>query len=883
MKNKKILALVLAVALMVTQFAMLSSVNVSAVAALSGRSDFITGVSVHPTPGYDTYKRPYNVVLDAASLGSKVVRTGTVSTQYDQIFADMAYKNGMQVMFVMDLTSFKDGNSFKTPAQIGDAGYTAIYNKFYAQAELLKDYDGYIQMGNELDAVMKSSNFGTYGGKNTSNYGNVDALAVAVYAAHKGVQDANTANGSNVKTVFNFAFNHYGLLTKVKNVNIDPTLWSFTSETGTVHATWDYIGLNYYSNMYDDEVYSTILSELDSNFTQKVIITESNLTPTSKSGSTIYYAQNVSWLENFVRACYADSNVAGFIAYELYDESEREGNSFNREAYFGLINKDGNKKGSFTRLCELYGGDTSIPLAKNRSVITAAPAKSEYAEIDILEGVVSSEWHPYYSNTKDNLYVDLNDTPVNLSEVSCFEFDIFIEDYASFAAAVAGKRINFVLSSDASKSDSTHRARYDFASQVTKNGWNHITLDKGNYWSKDSSFTYNSVKWAMIVFQDGGSAPNPIAGQKVAIANVVASPAEIDRVPATPDNFVQAISMEGKRTDWGASTFADVNNKVYVDLESSVNTKVAQFIEFDIYIADQAAFHSAFDSHAPRFYESSADNKNNNRRVFNFADQITKDGWNHIALNRDCRVSSDSTAQESIKHVGLACFSNTGDSNPLKNVPVRIANICSTDAPAYPDYAVEGTAICTRLRNYENGSDGNKTGMTTYQAFDDKKEASLPARDWSSRLDFSTCDQIELDFWCASYPAFASNISGHTFYLVIMTKGNNTNYRARYAIGDQITKNGWNHIVVNKSANTSGQTPDFTQVSGFYFSFWGVTGNLPSQANPVFATNVCGTMSEINRPPVYPDYPTLPIHAAGRDYNPSSNRIAKYHYFADKP
>ena len=1007
MKNKKLFALILAVVLLVTQFATVGTVY--AVSALSGRSDFEYGINIHQSHGYAEYTKPYDAVLESEALGATLIRTGTESDDYDAAFAELANRHGMNVMFHMSLGSaLKNGNTIKTPEQVGYDAFQAIYDKFYSKANALKNYDCYIQIGNELDNSYKISG---RTGTESSHYNSVQSLAIAIYLANKAVHDANTDNGSTIKTVLNFAFYHYGFFDALKAVKINPGTYTVqSSSSGAVYADWDIIGWDYYSNMYDDATYQSILPTVKSKYSSKnIIVCESNLTPQSKNGNgTINYAQNVSWLDDFVRYCYNDSKVIGFCAYELYDQAHYEDDlTFHQEAHFGLIDNSGNKKDTYNLFRDLYGG-TGVVAARTVSAAPAAPANIEQ---EISVAGVSTFFGADYLSTPNRLSVDFRSSPLDLSAVNQFEFDLYIEDYDEFLLCnpgrSGGKRINFAFSNTDTKTEK--RVRFDIANQITGDGWNHIVLRIGENWQKDSGFSFAEVKWLMIYFQDGGDAYNPIAGMKAAIANVYATTDAIDILPDAPDYALTVASREGKTKSWG-DYYHYTNDRVYIDLSASpvdmsaaellefdifirdrdafldaidgrelrfyvasgasrndnrrvyafpeaqvtqdgwnhiilgrdshvstnscsfsaikwigfffnkgasvanpiANTEVrfanvcaslkeinrtpaapenaavevsaagkthqwgdyfsyvtdrmyidvdsidlssVKFIEFDIYIEDQAAFHTAFDSHALRFYLSSADNRNNNRRKYNFVDQITQDGWNHICLNRECRYSSDSTALGSIKHVGLTCDSNTGDANTLKNVSVRIANIYGTSAPAHPDYAV--VDLCTRLRNYETGSDNNKAGIQNYQDFDGKKENVLSS-------DISTCDQIEFDFYCASYPAFLSNISGHTFYFVLTTNGDSS-HRARYRFTDQVTKNGWNHIVLNIADRDSiGETPNFANVSQFYFSFWGTSGSMVSKENPVFATNVCATLSAIKSNPAAPANAAVEVSADGK-------------------
>ena len=92
------------------------------------------------------------------------------------------------------------------------------------------------------------------------------------------------------------------------------------------------------------------------------------------------------------------------------------------------------------------------------------------------------------------------------------------------------------------------------AEVAVTSGWNHIVLRVGERWAIDSGLSYSSVKWLMIFFQDGGSDYNPVAGMKVAIANVYATTDAIDIIPAYPDCERIEVSKEGKKKSWAINT-----------------------------------------------------------------------------------------------------------------------------------------------------------------------------------------------------------------------------------------------------------------------------------------------------------------------------------------
>ena len=205
MKAKKLLALLLAVVFVVTQFAMLGSV--SAATALDKRDDFAYGISAHRSSGYAAYTKPYDVILDTKALGANYVRVDATGADYDAAFATNAAEQGLKVMFV---------NSFSIKS-LAEMDYQAIYNDFYAYATALKGKDVLIQIGNEMDNQLYKGGTWTHGTV-ASDYNDVTAAAIGVYVANKAIHDADPS----IKTLVNFSWKHYGFLEAIKNININP-------------------------------------------------------------------------------------------------------------------------------------------------------------------------------------------------------------------------------------------------------------------------------------------------------------------------------------------------------------------------------------------------------------------------------------------------------------------------------------------------------------------------------------------------------------------------------------------------------------------------------------------------------------------------------------
>ena len=871
MKNRKIVAVLIAVILLLTQFSTLVTVA-GTPAALSGRSDFVLGVAIHPSAGFEAYKYQYNAILDAKALGSKLIRTGSVSDEYDKAFASIAGSKGQSVMFHLSLNiAFKEDGIFKTPEEIGYEKLSGVYDRFYAKATALKDFDAYIQISNELDNDFKKD---YVTGTSATAYNSVDSVAIAVYLANKAVHDANAANGSNIKTVINFSYNHYGFLDALKAVDIDTDTYTVAtgSSVNTAKADFDIVGLDYYSNMYDDAAYEDVISAVKDRFDKDIFICESNLTPTGESGGAVSYAGDAGWLETFIRYCYADPAVKGFIAYELYDEPAYEkGGSFSREAHFGLIDKDGGKKDTYNTVCALYGGTGVVA---DRTV-PEAPGYPADAEVEISRDGVSTFWSSDYISTSDRLCIDFTEAPVNLENFSVFEFDLYIEDYDVFKTAVAGKRINFALSNSDVKTKV--RIRFDIEDQITKSGWNHITLKKSARWQCDSGFNYDAVKWIMIFFQDGGDGHNPMSGSKVAMANLCGTKEEIDRLPDWPEYEHVELSRKGKTNWWGSnhpnSNFVVWNGDGDNDITVCDVTGTDQ-VEFDVYVKDYETFRTNAAGKDLRFCFGSSGGKWLEVHVL---DKITHEGWNHVvAVWVSKEVDSNTDRADINQQIDLTAIMqfrlrfNTGGSYTLTNYQARIANVCFTkkEISRIPDWP-----------EYEHVKFYKESGANYWGSGANNSNFLVTGLD---PVNMSETEQVEFDIYIANYDSFSAAVGSAA---VRFRFGDTEDNYIDVNVLDKITKSGWNHVAAVWLRSGLDPDTDRHTISGdiklgsiVWLKLYCTVGINWQAGGQTRIANVCFTKKEINRPPEYPENAIVEISEMGV----KSTWGAKYNYTVDR-
>lgn len=109
--------------------------------------------------------------------------------------------------------------------------------------------------------------------------------------------------------------------------------------------------------------------------------------------------------------------------------------------------------------------------------VHSLPAYPEYASVEIYKDGWKNSWGTNYDWAGSRFKCALA-SPVDLSGVSQFEFDIYIEDNEAFQTAAEAGGLVFVVGSG--DNEYKQRSGYSFAEQVTQNGWNHIVIDKNS-------------------------------------------------------------------------------------------------------------------------------------------------------------------------------------------------------------------------------------------------------------------------------------------------------------------------------------------------------------------------------------------------------------------
>ena len=229
---------------------------------------------------------------------------------------------------------------------------------------------------------------------------------------------------------------------------------------------------------------------------------------------------------------------------------------------------------------------------------------------------------------------EISFTNPGLAKYSYFEFDYYVENITNFNAR--GIKLYFNV-----RTDSSSKGIFEFQTQITKSGWNHvkIAMDLDSYVLN----SFNKVRFYIDM-----NAGETGANDHYRIANICAT----KDIPIPTDvmkNKVNFIGAEFKQINFGASGYS-------ANLTTDISN--TRMIELDIYINDDSNttlnVKLGDGSGAYAYYEFNG---------------LTK-GWNHLAVRID--------DLENIDKLNLANITNFTLSG-AKYTTVHVSNFYAAD------------------------------------------------------------------------------------------------------------------------------------------------------------------------------------------------------------
>ena len=825
--KKKFLAIILAIVLIATQGSMLFSASAETTyTALTGRDDFVLGVTIRGNNGYAEYKDSYSAIIDAKSLGSSIVRIKNegLSNKYIKGIADIAAQKDIELMlYDTNIHQYVNG------VAVADINIEAIKTYYTELATTLKGKIAYYQVGNEMDIPAKKSG---KSGINKSHFNNLDTYAVGIYTAVNAIK----AVDPDAKIVVNTSWIDVGFIEGIKSVEID-TVTGTKAVTGTTnpttYASWDLNGMDWYSNGANEDFrnfedwsefgkvldYNYVIEKL-SQWDEDVIVCEAGLWPNGfNEDGSVKYMEDASWLAEFAQYAYEQPKVKGFLAFELYDVA-------GEPSYHGLISSDKTRKDTFDTLQALYGGidvarvDT-IP-AVDTNEMAGEVVNKLYSDVYSFELKNNHRGYTESKNSTNFFTATIDPAYVDVASKSVFEFDMYVEDAKAFVAAGEASEIQLYVWLYGENRTKGRVAQKLSLSNIEKDGWNHIVVGGSQFDDRQgkTEIRESYADEVVIGFQMGSKSEvyDPASGMKVAIANACftqIADETTSTVGTKVSDFKDSAHKQnrlGKKDGNGATLYSGLAE--YAFMSSSANFALSDYVEVDIYIDNYTNFKKSLSEDANGnkvnygltfILSSSSSNAFSQQRTYDITNLISHSGWNHIIFQHDSTangirsVANNGSTASKIRSATLAYVNYDGTKSDKTYYP-RITDTTTVN-PAGNDFFAMSTPVVSKLVAPEKDLE-NKIEVADMEVYKTFKIGSVlssantnSATTLGKEFSMAGSEFIEFDFFVNSDEILKDIVSGYFGERLELRLHCEGGY-ARYNIYSQIKQAGWNHIVI---------------------------------------------------------------------------------------
>ncbi len=422
---------------------------------------------------------------------------------------------------------------------------------------------------------------------------------------------------------------------------------------------------------------------------------------------------------------------------------------------------------------------------------------------------------PGYSSSKP---AEVQFTNPGLAGYEYFEFDYYVDDIDNFNARSIKLYLNVRAANNASQ------GTFEFQDQIIQSGWNHIRIPATISDDKLNIIT----KTRFYMDMDAGSAG---AADNYKIANICVTKDAYGIVPVMPDyagvfEIYQGAKFEGTLGD------SALAGQAHLPGYSSVNPAEIQFtnpgladydyFEFDYYIDNI----TDFSARNIRLYLNVHDTADTSQGTFEFQDQITHSGWNHVKVA--ATLSDDKL--NTITKTGFYMDMDAGATGVADRY--RIANICATK---------DTYGIVPEMIQSENifviGSGAIIEGLLSDSGL--SGQAHLPGYGSSNPAEKQYENPGLSDYGCFEFDYYVDsidNFKARSIKLYLNLRAANDASQGTFEFQNQITQNGWNHVKV--STALSNDKLDIITKARFYMDMdAGSTG----AADRYRIANICAT------------------------------------------
>ena len=428
-----------------------------------------------------------------------------------------------------------------------------------------------------------------------------------------------------------------------------------------------------------------------------------------------------------------------------------------------------------------------------------APVEDKYIVDSFGDLTYSNSWGGAYGWTIDRMFIGLESPDVfDWSTADYIEFDMYIEDLVDFKAMVEkNPNLRFIIGSGGYGRDSrftNYRSVIVLDNLITKSGWNHIKVPTSKFTSYpgQNGADRTASKFVTMNWHDRitEAVPSQTQGDYYKIANVCATVSGIDMVPATNENSLVDIYAGDKFTI--PQKFAWCWDNTYREF-SAVNAAAALAAggrcEFDFFVPSAADFQASCANDPMRFVVHTQQ-RWSHRIAFNFIDQVTKDGWNHIVIDSAADYFTSESGVDYTQIVGFSFgfWGNSQSTNPEWNKQYRFANVCVASVPTDGGDDGEGSEAVVEKVLYSTGDENDRTKITyepngwtgperTFKGTNLGWENNyrIVRRSAYGLADLSECTTLSFDLWIEDAEAYEA-WREHIFFYVCQDNGTTATY-----------------------------------------------------------------------------------------------------------
>ena len=364
-----------------------------------------------------------------------------------------------------------------------------------------------------------------------------------------------------------------------------------------------------------------------------------------------------------------------------------------------------------------------------------------------------------------------------LAEYDFFEFDYFTDDVDSFTTRAIKLYFN-VRTNNASK------GIFEFQGQIAHSGWNHIKLAMNLSADELNSLT-------IVGFYTSMNAGSAGASDRYRIANICATKDPYGIVPEMIESEYMFVIGSGALID-GVFGSSELTGQAHLPEYSSSSPAEKQFVnpglsdygcfEFDYFVDDI----DSFNARNVKLYFNVRAANDVSLGTFEFEDQITANGWNHVKVA--AALSDDEL--NSITKARFYTDMDAGDTGASDRY--RIANICATKDPY---------GIIPEITQSEDilviGSGALIEGTLGGSAL--AGQAHLPGYGSGNPAEIQFTNTGLSDYGCFEFDYYTdrmADLKTRNIKLYLNVRAANNVSLGTFEFEDQITENGWNHIKV---------------------------------------------------------------------------------------